>query len=553
VLASLLKEIRWLLLAAALASAVSGACSVVLIAQIGATLSAGTTNASDALRFACIVLTLMLAGTSAGVLFERLRQRTNVELRRSIVERVVSAPYQTLERIGGASIQSALSEHTANVTQFFVSLPVLLSNAVVVIGCLFYLAMLSPQVFLAALVVIVLGSLGYHFAHLRAIDFLRRGSKEQDRLFAHFRSLTEGAKELQLNRRKCDVFRQEVIGQSLEALRRERTIGMTIFIVASHWGNFLIYAFIGLVIFVLAGDAPGRTQVMTGFALVLIYMVSPLQSLLLAIPNTNLARVAMDRIEDLMRQIGSPEVSPVGAEPARLYSLALVGVTHRYYHEQSDEFFQLGPVDLTLAASEIVFLVGGNGSGKTTLAKLLVGLYAPVTGRIVFNGANVDDASRSAYRQNFSAIFSDFHLFDRLLDADDRDLDRKANRLLEKLHLQHKVRVRQGAFSTQALSQGQRKRLALVVAYLENRPILVFDEWAADQDPAFKEVFYREFLPELRAAGKTVLVISHDDRYFHLADRLVRMDNGQVVSIDFPALISSSSRRGRTEEPAALR
>ena len=171
-------------------------------------------------------------------------------------------------------------------------------------------------------------------------------------------------------------------------------------------------------------------------------------------------------------------------------------------------------------------MVGGNGSGKTTLAKLLVGLYPPEEGQILLNGKVVSDASRDHYRQLFSTIFSDFHLFDRLLETGSADLDEEGNRLLAKLHLQNKVKVQDGAFNTLALSQGQRKRLALVVAYLENRPFFMFDEWAADQDPVFKEVFYREILPELRAMGKAVLVISHDDRYFHLADRLIRMESG---------------------------
>src|SRR5256885_14002412 len=68
-----------------------------------------------------------------------------------------------------------------------------------------------------------------------------------------------------------------------------------------------------------------------------------------------------------------------------------------------------------------------------------------------------------------------------------------------------------------------------VHAYLEGRPVLVFDEWAADQDPSFRHLFYTELLPELRARGHLLVVISHDDRYFHLADRIVRMEAGRMV------------------------
>jgi putative ATP-binding cassette transporter len=255
-------------------------------------------------------------------------------------------------------------------------------------------------------------------------------------------------------------------------------------------------------------------------------MVGPLEALLLNIPRANRAHVSGERIDEITRAMSASETETDKVSPPSLQSLGLRGVLHRYYHEQSGELFTLGPIDLEFRPGEITFLVGGNGSGKTTLAKLLVGLYPPEEGQIIFNGSIVDNTNRDHYRQLFSTIFSDFHLFDRLLQTGSADLDGEGNRLLAKLHLHNKVKVQDGAFDTLALSQGQRKRLALVVAYLENRPFFMFDEWAADQDPVFKEVFYREILPELRAMGKAVLVISHDDRYFHLADHLVRLESG---------------------------
>jgi putative ATP-binding cassette transporter len=270
---------------------------------------------------------------------------------------------------------------------------------------------------------------------------------------------------------------------------------------------------------------------MTGFALVFLYMVTPLESLLLNLPRANLARVSADLIDEITKDMPSAETLGAPLPELDLDSIELRGVRHRYYHEVSDDMFSLGPIDLSFEPGQISFLVGGNGSGKTSLAKLLVGLYVPEAGHILFNGVPVVHETRDRYRQAFSAIFSDFHLFDSLLATAGPELDARGNRLIERLHLQHKVQVRNGAFTTQALSQGQRKRLALVVACLEDRPFLLFDEWAADQDPVFKDVFYGEVLPELKAMGKSVLVISHDDRYFHLADQLVRMENGQVISV----------------------
>jgi len=180
---------------------------------------------------------------------------------------------------------------------------------------------------------------------------------------------------------------------------------------------------------------------------------------------------------------------------------------------------------------EILFIAGDNGCGKTTMIKLLLGLYAPRAGELLLNGEAVGDGSRDDYRQLFTTIFADYFLFEDLLKGS-QDIPVEAGRYLERLEIAHKVSLHGQEFSTTDLSTGQRKRLALVQAWLEKRPVLVFDEWAADQDPEFRRIFYTELLPELRAQGKTLIVISHDDRYFNVADRLLRMRAGQIVAVE---------------------
>jgi putative ATP-binding cassette transporter len=526
----LIRQSRVMLAGASLVAITHGVLSVMLVAQISSALTKAESEAgSMALVFALTAFAVMLTYVVAAILFERLGQQAHAELRGFIAKRVLDADYRRLERIGPARVQSALAEHCTRVAEFFVSFPIILMNAVIVGGCLIYMAWLSWQVFVLAIVVVGLGCFGYHLAHLHAIKHLDLAAKEQDQLFAYFRSLTDGAKELRLNRRKRSEFYDKVIASSIETVRRERTFGMSIFVASGGWAQFLLYAFIGMVLFALVSDVPERVLVMTGYALVFVYMVGPLEALLLNIPRANLARASAERIEEITREMAASEKRADNSQLPVLQSISLRGVLHRYHHEQSDELFTLGPIDLEFHPGEITFLVGGNGSGKTTLAKLLVGLYPPEEGEISFNGTMVDDSNRDHYRQLFSTIFSDFHLFDRLLETGHADLDKEGNRLLSKLHLQNKVKVQNGAFTTLELSQGQRKRLALVVAYLENRAFFMFDEWAADQDPVFKEVFYREILPELRAMGKAVLVISHDDRYFHLADRLIRIESGCLI------------------------
>lgn len=557
-LSYLIRQSRNLLLAAAAASVTSGVCSVMLLTQINAALTASTSAERIALawRFAGFAVLAMVAQMISSVLFERLNQRAHADMRLFISTRVLAADFRRLEEIGGPKVQSALSEHSAQVAEFFVSFPVILVNAIIVSGCLIYMALLSWQVFFVAVLVIGFGSLGYHLAHLRAIRHLERASEEQDRLFSHFRSLVDGAKELRLHAAKRRRFAEDLLGKSIEIVRRERSFGMSVFVISSAWGNFLIYGFIGLVLFMLVGDVPDRARIMTGFALIFVYMVAPLEALLLSLPRANLAKVSGVHIDEITQQLERTEAAVAANAPPRLEGLVLKGIAHRYYRESADEIFTLGPIDLDFSPGQITYLVGGNGSGKTSFAKLLVGLYRPEQGSIFLNGIQVDDSNRDSYRQMFSTVFSDFHLFEQMLDDASSDLDAQGNALLEKLHLQHKVQVQGGAFTTRALSQGQRKRLALAITYLEDRPFIVFDEWAADQDPVFKEVFYRELLPELKVRGKSVLVISHDDRYFNLADRLVRMENGQVIAVETgataaavkPQIAAPAARPARSNE-----
>jgi len=260
--------------------------------------------------------------------------------------------------------------------------------------------------------------------------------------------------------------------------------------------------------------------------------MTPMHLILSTIPSFASAAVAMQKVEKLGLTLhesdGSDELSRPVQAASSFKSLELVGVTHTYHREGEAGGFLLGPIDLTLEPGELLVITGGNGSGKTTLAKLLLSLYTPEEGQIYLDGKLVTDETREQYRQLFSAVFSDFYLFDSLFGLDSVHLDASAKKYLAQLQLDHKVKVEDGALSTIDLSQGQRKRLALLTAYLEDRPIYLFDEWAADQDPLFKEIFYHELLPELKAKKKALIVISHDDRYYHVADRVIKLDYGKL-------------------------
>jgi len=250
-------------------------------------------------------------------------------------------------------------------------------------------------------------------------------------------------------------------------------------------------------------------------------------------PQIGRARVAIENIDkldlDLRQAVEAGPANRSFKADRESGRIDFVEVTYRYSGQDGKEF-ELGPINLSFEPGEIVVLAGGNGSGKTTLAKLLCGLYLPLSGTIRFQGRDVVADAIDDYRQYFSVVFSDFHLFETLMGLGGGEMNDRARTYLQDLGLNTKVSIVDGKFSTLNLSQGQRKRLALLVAYLEDRPIYLFDEWAADQDPRFKETFYRSLLPDLKERGKTIILISHDDRFYDVADRIITLDSGRVTA-----------------------
>jgi putative ATP-binding cassette transporter len=210
--------------------------------------------------------------------------------------------------------------------------------------------------------------------------------------------------------------------------------------------------------------------------------------------------------------------------------IALRGVRFRYLDQTGQPLFAVGPIDLDIRAGELLFIVGGNGSGKSTLLKLLTGLYPPEDGELRLDGRRLWPTDLTRYRSLFATVFTDFHLFRRLYGIPNLD-PAEVNRWLAELDIADKTRYTEQGFTNLDLSTGQKKRLAIAAALLKERPICVFDEPAADQDPAFRRRLYEELLPRFRADGRTLIVVSHDDRWFHVADRVLEMRDGQLAPL----------------------
>ena len=344
--------------------------------------------------------------------------------------------------------------------------------------------------------------------------------------------LLNGFKEVKMSsQRGDDLLNNYLLPKSLETEHwkieagRQFNSGMTI-------ANLFVFMLMGVTVFGLPqhlGDMAIAGRIIT----VIVYAGGAMDPILKALPAITKASVAIDNLEALEADLSEllPEAPAREFAPSLTREISGDELTYTYSDAEGNPTFRLGPFDLRIPAGEIVFISGGNGSGKSTLIKVLTSLYEPQSGFLRWDDTPVTRINRNNYRNLFSVIFWDFHLFDRLYGMGPIDSAR-IDRLISEMNLRQKVTFRDDQFSTLELSTGQRKRLAMIVARLEDKPVCVFDEWAADQDPQFRQFYYEALLPALRAEGRTVIATTHDDRFFHVADRVIIMDEGRIVRVE---------------------
>jgi putative ATP-binding cassette transporter len=414
-------------------------------------------------------------------------------------------------------------------------------SAVLVAFALGYLAWLSWPVFFATLVTGALGAATYYWIDNDMRERIAHARTRETALFDALADTLRGFKELKLGRAR----QRDHAGYVATLAREFRELWVTSETLY-QLVNIVSQAFMFLLIAIVAFAVPMFTH-MGGVAIfqvvaTVLFMMTPLETLLSAIPSLSKARVSLAAIERLEANLDSDaaEAGEAAANPMTFDKIGFRDVHFRFENAVAEESFDVGPLDLDIRRNEILFVIGGNGAGKTTFLKLLTGLYQPMQGSIEVDGRKLAASEGQSYREMFAAVFGDFHLFTRLYGLSNPD-PATVTALLTELGIANKTQVRDGALSTVNLSTGQRKRLAYAVNRLADRQIYVFDEFAADQDPQFRAYFYRELLPRLKRDGKTVIAVTHDDRWFAAADRVLKMDYGRVAEIvEHPAGLLTS-------------
>jgi len=511
--------------------------SAVAATSIVALVSAATKEAANGkissrllLMFAiCILLfhvTQIYILVTASVDTERLIHK----LRISLFDLVRRTDLLTIDRIGRANLQGVLTQDTQILAEVLPMLVIGFQQSVILIFLAAYLAWLSP---LACLLAFGLAGLtvSVRFKRVKALrTFMQSASEAEGRVFDGLTELLHGFKEIRLNGLRADG----VINTLGEASYTARTTNS---LLKAQWGrNYavieaMLYSLAGLMVFVVPLFVAGFYEVALPATIAVLFISGPVSTVSFVTPLLTQAELALENIEkmqdDLSAAAEAASCEETGSLETNPGSIALLNATLSYRDKTGSPLFSVGPLSAEFNAGQVTFITGGNGSGKSTLLRLLTGLIPLDEGSILANGRPIEIIQMQDYRNRISAIFSDFHLSRRLYAINDPD-PVKIRSLLERLEMHDKVTVRDGSFSTIDLSTGQRKRLALIVAELENKQVIVLDEWAADQDPHFRRIFYEELLPDFKARGKIIICVTHDDRWFHLADRVYKMNEGRI-------------------------
>ncbi len=470
----------------------------------------------------------------AQIAMVKIGQGAIARLSLHLVRQTLLLPLRAFEMLDSSVLLSALTDDIALIANAMVGLPHLCINIPIVVTCLVYTGWLAPRSMACGVVFATLAIIAFAIVSGRGIKALRRAREQQALLVSHYRTLIGGFRELKVHRGRREAYVAESLEPTLASARADMVSGMAYFAAGEGWGQLAFFGFIGFLLFAAPSIEPISRPTLVSAVLVVLYLMTPLDIILTWVPVLGRAQVSLARVQALIptleRRGDDGTGRPVQIERLALRdSICLEGVTFHYRDGDDDAGFHLGPVDLTLRPGELVILAGGNGSGKTTLVKLVTGLYRPDSGDVRIDGRRLTEEDRDAYRQLFSVVFADGHLFGDLVGVGTYGIAERAREGLEQLGLAPVVSVRESTFTTVDLSQGQRRRLALLGALLEDRPISIFDEWAANQDPSFKQLFYHKVLPELRAAGKALLVISHDESYFDAADRVIYLQDGRIL------------------------
>ncbi|EFO9448460.1 multidrug ABC transporter permease/ATP-binding protein [Campylobacter lari] len=446
------------------------------------------------------------------------------KMQRRIVKQILDTNILSILNTTKAKILASLNNDVRSISFGLLKLPEFIQSSVLIICTSAYIAYLSLEIFFLCLVWIICVFLVDNFLMSKVYFYFKNARENDDALQKNYQNILQGHKELTLNSLRAKYYYENEFEKNALKKKKSSTMGNILHILSNNWSNSAMLALVGVEFYMALNYKFASLQSATTIALSILFLRAPLGAMIGSFPTLMMAKIALDKILNLNLENYTHEFK-IGQSSKAWQKLYFKNVSFAY-----NEKFALKPINLELKKGECVFLIGKNGSGKSTFSMILAGLFTDFKGDIFLDNEKITKKNIYEYRSLVSAIFSDFHLFEHILE-DDKFSKEDLVYWLEILELNEKVEFIENTFNTIKLSAGQKKRLAMLNALLEKRDILILDEWAADQDPMFRKFFYTKLLPLLKQKGITIFAITHDDVYFDMADRILLAQNGQICEL----------------------
>jgi putative ATP-binding cassette transporter len=533
---------RSTLLSYVLLAIFTGLCSFLFINTvtrvIGLTIGGSITNISQEyfIIFASIIVVFIWVRRTLSLAIIKLSQKLFWRFRMQIITQVLKANYQQLSA-RKTEIQAAIVNDVNTLTNASLTIIDFFASFILALSCLIYLASISWQLFSITLIVALSGAAIYHFNSKRNLKFFGKARKLETEFQENYNAIIDGFKEIYMEPRKGAVIYDTKISTIAGSAYRNNLTAFTGYLNNQITGQVLFYSLLASVLLFLAAAFQLKPGDMVSFVFTLLYLLGAIEKIMMLLPGIMNAGVAADHLMALKKELEESNFDhPIPQQYISRDEFQQITISNLEYNYGKS--FGIGPVNINISKGDVIFIYGGNGSGKTTLIHTILGLRLPSAGGIRLNRTLVDKDNYPEYRTLFAVVFSDFYLFNQVMGADEIDTE-KWDYYVRLFELENKVSINGNNLSTTDLSTGQRKRLALIIALLEKKPILAIDEWAADQDPYFRKKFYTEIIPLLKEEGITIIAITHDDKYYHCADKLYKMNDGKLIEeqVDQPALI----------------
>jgi putative ATP-binding cassette transporter len=515
-------------------SMIVGVLTAVIIANVNLAAQAVKTQDPKILSFlifAVLILLFTLAIQKASVSNVTNSQLMIHKFRIRVISEVFNTNLATLDSIGKVYILQVLGRDAQTISNSLQSLVTLLNSLATIVFISIYIAILSFSSFLTLLACIICICLIGNRYIKKCFNDMYDALRSETQIYQLFDDFLSGYKEIKMHAGRAKDISLDIVKESRRATDL-KTVSMVNALGVFNYLTVLVYIILGLIVYVVPMIFDETPSNLTSIITASIFLLSSFVSIIGIIPVFGQANAAARALLDLEEALIDKRILNDRAEEVQnalsISTLRFENITYKHTNGSSQNTFLFGPFTYEFHAGKTYFISGKNGSGKTTLMRIISGLYQPTSGSIFVNSTLIAQPATFQYRASFATVFSDFFLFKKLYGLYSASNDH-IDHLTSLMKMENKFQIESGVFSGLKFSSGQRKRIALIVALMENRPILLLDEWAADQDPEFRKFFYLELLPIFKSMGKTIIAITHDDKYFSSADHLLSLVNGILV------------------------